>query len=591
MGLTYLHNRNGSFYFRMGLPMHLQKICGQREWVYALQTKTYAEAKHYCTNLTPLAHALLMKIDHLFRSNAQLETKQVQEIVRGYFTEALRRLKQQKSMYEKSLPFLEAYAQASLGGLSQEKLSEGFFEQPFYLTPDSLAGIKSRDSKGQITGKYPPFGPEGLPTGMNQISFEQVVGYALKQHKLTLDPNSVAYKQVSNGIEQAINELQNLQRQYAENQPSIRVKELLFADLVAVAESPLWSEVYPYYLDFISKQEALTIENKRTTYIWFQDFYGDLPIQAIKKNPHATGFRDALTKLPTNASKFYPKQTFKQWVGEKGKKISERRINIYLSCMKSLFTWAKDQGIYEGENPFGNIAAPKAGKVKQAEKKGPYSADQLATLFASPIYTGHARQRFRTGPMIVKDSLYWIPLLALFTGARREELCQLKTTDIRKEQGIWVVNIDDAGDNHLKNDNSIRQIPLHPQLEKLGFLAYHQKLYASRAKMLFPDLTFSKGKQRWGNEFGKKYNTYIKNIKLRVGREDFHSFRHTLTDALRAAGIPTDIITSITGHKDGRIIAGYGKGFTLKQRYDALAKVRYPSIDWAKVGMVKPLTR
>jgi integrase len=593
MGLTYLHNRNGNFYFRMGLPTHLQKLCGQREWVYALQTKNYTEAKQRCTNLTPLAHALLMKIEGLFRENQQLPPKQVQEVVRSYFAEALRRLKQQKSMYEEALPKLEFMVGAGLNGSlneDQQTKVQQAFQQPLYLTPDSLAGIESRDSKGRLNGTILKIAG-GMPLGMTPITQQQIVDYALKQSSLKLEPSSVAYKQVSQGIERAINELHKLHQQYTDNQPNLAVEDKLFEDLVKIAESPLWSEVTKQYLAFIANaQEPLTQDNKRTTYTWFQDFYGDLPIQAIQKTPHATGFRDALTKLPTNASKHYKGQTFKHWLGQKGKKISERRINIYISSMKSLFAWAKNQGLYEGENPFSSIAAPKT-KVKQAEKKGPYTADQLTQLFASPIYTGHSRQRFKAGAMMVKDSLYWIPLLALFTGARREELCQLKTTDIRQEQGVWVMDVNDAGDNHLKNDSSLRKIPLHPQLEKLGFLTYHKKIHASRDKMLFPDLIYSKGKQRWGNEFGKKFNAYLKNIKLRQGREDFHSFRHTLTDALREAGVQSDLIMAITGHKDSRVIGGYGKGFTLQQRYDALAKVQYPSIEWAKVGLVKPLPR
>ena len=68
----------------------------------------------------------------------------------------------------------------------------------------------------------------------------------------------------------------------------------------------------------------------------------------------------------------------------------------------------------------------------------------------------------------------WLPIVCAYQGCRQEEACQLMKSDIwQHDSGVWVMRITDAGqDQKVKNDPSIRTIPLHTKLIERGFLQH-----------------------------------------------------------------------------------------------------------------------
>ena len=47
----------------------------------------------------------------------------------------------------------------------------------------------------------------------------------------------------------------------------------------------------------------------------------------------------------------------------------------------------------------------------------------------------------------------WVPLIALFSGMRSNEICQMRASDVRRKDGIWVFNVtDDAAGQSLKTE-------------------------------------------------------------------------------------------------------------------------------------------
>ena len=70
---------------------------------------------------------------------------------------------------------------------------------------------------------------------------------------------------------------------------------------------------------------------------------------------------------------------------------------------------------------------------------------------------------------------YWIFPLGLLSGLRTNEMCQLRCYDVRKENRIWMIYVEDTKDTNVKSDASIRKVPVHPQLINLGFIEYNAK--------------------------------------------------------------------------------------------------------------------
>ena len=83
----------------------------------------------------------------------------------------------------------------------------------------------------------------------------------------------------------------------------------------------------------------------------------------------------------------------------------------------------------------------------------------------------------------IQNPYYWIPILAILTGCRLEELCMMRCKDIMKVNGVWLYRIREEGEygkeeTRVKNHYSERDIPLHSVLRDTQILSfpicYHQ---------------------------------------------------------------------------------------------------------------------
>ncbi len=119
---------------------------------------------------------------------------------------------------------------------------------------------------------------------------------------------------------------------------------------------------------------------------------------------------------------------------------------------------------------------------------------------------------------------FWLPLLALYTGARRNELCQLEASDIVQHQGVWCLRIttDSEADGteklnlkSLKTDGAERLVPLHPHLvTKCGFLDFVKRNRQNPNGRLFAELTYTTV-NKWGGKFDKTFHRRLSDVITR----------------------------------------------------------------------------
>jgi integrase len=152
-----------------------------------------------------------------------------------------------------------------------------------------------------------------------------------------------------------------------------------------------------------------------------------------------------------------------------GLDVSNRTRNGYATTLRSVFECARRRGRFTGDNPFDGMKAKVAGSSYQ-----PFTVADLQTLFdALP------RQR-KPAKHSPDTALPWCAAIALYTGARLEEIAQLTTADFREEAAngarVWCIDIHNGGENKLKNDSSARLIPVHSELVRLGLLDYVKAL-------------------------------------------------------------------------------------------------------------------
>jgi len=171
-----------------------------------------------------------------------------------------------------------------------------------------------------------------------------------------------------------------------------------------------------------------------------------------------------------------------------------------------------------------------------------------------------------------------MPIIALYTGMRLEEIGQLRCEDIKNEGGIYYFDVNNEGSHHLKNISSIRQIPIHSKLIALGFLDYvlTQKGY------VFPDLKVNQY-QRRTQVWSKWFNRYLRKIGVMDSRKVFHSTRHNFKDALREVDVDEALSDALTGHSHKSVGRQYGKGYSISRKYETINLINYSVLDLAKI--------
>lgn len=183
----------------------------------------------------------------------------------------------------------------------------------------------------------------------------------------------------------------------------------------------------------------------------------------------------------------------------------------------------------------------------------------------------------------------WVPLLGLFTGARQNELCQLRCEDVKEVDGIHYLEIRHRPElNQSTKTRKDRTVPLHPVLVELGFLEYVKGVPQER---LWPNLQLHKGK--WQHAFSKRYNRTVRErIKEAGGKEvDFHSLRHTFLNwfkqHLELSFHNAKLLKSLAGHldkfdtaligavQDDITFDRYGKDYKVKRQWELIKQLDY----------------
>ena len=178
-----------------------------------------------------------------------------------------------------------------------------------------------------------------------------------------------------------------------------------------------------------------------------------------------------------------------------------------------------------------------------------FDKSDLTKIFSESLEYGQDRH--------MRPQNFWIPLLALFTGARLEEICQLLVSDIKEVDGVWCIDInEDHPDKSVKTSEQ-RLVPLHPFLLELGFHRYAKSLPVDGR--VFYDL--KRIDDRWGHYPSKWFGLFINRCGIEAPKNTkvFHSFRHTVASRLKELDVPVDKISGLLGHSIEQEYSRHGK--------------------------------
>lgn len=290
-------------------------------------------------------------------------------------------------------------------------------------------------------------------------------------------------------------------------------------------------------------------ENRSIFSLWIR-IVGDQPIKGYGHEQHRK-YKATLSKLPPNLNKSpkYRGKTIEQILALNAPPAALNTINKNLVRISALFDWAITYDFAEA-NPAEGKTIKNPNRARDERKL--FEAEDLELLFDSSEYqnAGH-RHPYQ----------HWLPLLALYTGARLNELCQLHLNDFDVIDGVQVIRIsDNSDDKRVKTKAARREIPVHSKLIELGLIERVNTLRNAGQTRLFPELKLRR--DGYGHTASKWFARYAKRCGIKESGKVFHSFRHTFINRLKQADIPENKIAALVGHEEGSITFGrYGKSY------------------------------
>jgi integrase len=198
---------------------------------------------------------------------------------------------------------------------------------------------------------------------------------------------------------------------------------------------------------------------------------------------------------------------------------------------------------------FKVLAITKAVKNNGSGSWVPFEAAEVVTLWTD------AQQK-------QDQTLADLIAIAAHTGARIEELCSLRVSDV-KPHAFKIID--------SKTIAGIREVPIHSDLRHL----MERLKKASSDGYLLSGLTLNKYGDR-SNAIGKRFGR-LKSAQGFAEAHVFHSIRKTLTTLLENAGVPEGVSADIVGHEKKTITYGlYSGGSSLTVKSAALERIAYP---------------
>jgi integrase len=430
---------NGHFYFRMRTPKDLLHVFKMQEIKKSMHTKTLKDAKI-------LAVAWSYQLEKLFLRMrcGMLDEKQIAALVKEFLEKTLRGYEQDRAE-GRGIPDIE-----NLENPESEYISMHH------------EGCKVAVDEGRRA------------LALNDLGFiKSTVQEMLEKKKLSVDEKSSEFRMLCREILKAFIQVHEIEQDRILGRYD--TLDTHAAVVSSTAESKkagvLLSKAIKEFLDEkVLKKEfrTATVADCMSVYRVLLQVIGDVDLGEINKEM-ANRFAEVVSKLPKNMN------VIKQFKGkpidevlrivEKKKDtvalLSDTSRSKYVERVSMLMKWCIESAFYINRNYFKKLAV----KYDEEDKnRRSFTTEELQKLLQSPMYV--------TKKIPIKDAhKFFIPLIALFTGMRMNEICQLHCDDVRVIDNVWCFDVNkDTPDKTLKSKAARRIVPIHTTLIEVGFI-------------------------------------------------------------------------------------------------------------------------
>lgn len=321
-----------------------------------------------------------------------------------------------------------------------------------------------------------------------------------------------------------------------------------------------------------------TISQVRTAAMLFDNACGSQAYVEDVTQAHVLAFTNLCRALPSRWGRTRDEQE-RGLVGsrERAAKMPALDVGLSQATINKHITWIEQVLKFAGSDRGGghksaeaiSFAEARRGLGKKArlqrkrnrEKRANWTVQEIAKLLSAPVWSGSASldDRLCPGAEVFHDAWYWLPLMLPLYGGRSSELVGLSLSDMHEHEPVPYFQIDFTDERALKNVQSIRKLPIHPELIRLGFIEYVTELRAAGHSFVFPEM-YSPGSKSFASTFYKsifgKLRTWAfpdgTSWRHRIGGawrdKDVHSFRGAASSMLKGK-VPDSVRCDILGHE------------------------------------------
>ena len=253
-----------------------------------------------------------------------------------------------------------------------------------------------------------------------------------------------------------------------------------------------------------------------------------------------------------------------------GKRRSAQTVNSgYLAPIRSAFKHGLEEG-FVSRDPTRDVARvtqPKAAKIREKD----FTREEQRTILA-------AASKIDTSGDGGRQALVrrWVPWICAYTGARVNEITQLRAEDVQQIDGHWVIRITpEAG--RVKT-NEARYVPVHEHLLELGLLALVNK---QKAGPIFYDPERGDPESERGQykKAGERLAAWVRGLGITDPNiKPNHAWRHTFKTISLEVQMHERAADYMQGHASKGVGRSYGRA-TIKALVDQMALMPRFEID------------
>jgi len=312
------------------------------------------------------------------------------------------------------------------------------------------------------------------------------------------------------------------------------------------------------------------------------EIIGDIPILKVTPN-NARDFKKIISSLPKyrNQSPRYRGLTIKQILSLDGVEGQEpKNINKLIYRVRVFFKWLKNNySEYVPQNHFDGLSIQ---EKKFDKPRDIFTNKELHKIFdTTPFLNNTIRNPHRRN----KLASFFVPIIAIHTGMRLEEICQLRLEDVYKEGTVDIIRVTISKETKLKTVTSQRIVPIHENLKRVGFLEYCNYMKKQKKERVFWDLT--KSRDGYGRNIGRYFMEYLRKVGVyEFQSKVFHSFRHSFITNLLQNGVREEVVNGLCGHKQKTMSTTFyfKGGFPPDLLYEeGISKLNFEGINFGKL--------